>query len=263
MVVALHQLTAAAYLAACVAAGVGLALGSQRATRIAVGLLAAGALVHAVGFSLLHTADPPPPLTDFASAMSFMAWIGVLAYLALLPRTRVSGLAVLVAPMAFLGVFFEALRLPQVAAATTIGSGSVPHAHVLLASAGLALLGLAGLAGALFLAEHRRLKHHRPLSRSPLPSLEALDRAGALALAIGFPLLTLGVITGGMWVYAAHGSALTGSAHEIAALLAWGVYVVLALQRFAAHQGARRCAESALLGFALLSVAVLGVELLA
>ncbi len=259
----MHQLTAAAYLAACLAAGVGLALGSVRATRIAVGLLGAGALVHAGAFAVLHTASPPPPLTDFASATSFMAWTSVLAYLALLRRARVWGLAVGVAPMAFLGVFFGALRLPEVASATTTGSGSVPHAHVLLASAGHALLGRAGLAGALFLAEHRRLKHHRPLARSPLPSLAALDRAGALALAIGFPLLTLGVITGGMWVYAAHGSALTGSAHEIAALLAWGVYVALALQRFAARQGARRCAVSALLGFALLSAAVLGVELLA
>jgi len=263
VVVVLHQLTAAAYLAACLAAGVGLALGSPRATRAAVWLIAAGAVVHALAFSLLHTADPPPPLTDFASAMSFMAWIGVIAYLALLRRARVLGLAVLVAPMAFLGVFFGALRLPQATTATTLGSGSVPHAHVLLASAGLALLGLAGLAGALFLAEHRRLKHHRPLSRSPLPSLEALDRAGALALAVGFPLLTLGVITGALWVYAAHGSALTGSPHEIAALLAWGVYVILAFQRFAAHQGARRCAVSATLGFALLSAAVLGVEWLA
>jgi ABC-type uncharacterized transport system permease subunit len=175
----------------------------------------------------------------------------------------VSGLAVLVAPMAFLGVFFRALRLPEVSAATTAGSGSVPHAHVLLASAGLALLGLAALAGALFLAEHRRLKHRRPLSRSPLPSLEALDRAGAFALALGFPLLTLGVVTGGMWVYATHGAATTWSAHEIAALLAWAVYVALAFQRFAAHRGARRCAVSALVAFALLSVAVLGVELMA
>jgi ABC-type uncharacterized transport system permease subunit len=263
LVVALHQLTAAAYLAACVAAGVGVTLGSARATRITVALLAAGAVVHAGAFSMLHRATPPPPLTDFASALSFMAWIGVLAYLALLRRARVSGLAVLVAPMAFLGVFFGALRLPEASIATTAGSGSVPHAHVLLASAGLALLGLAGLAGALFLAEHRRLKHHRPLARSPLPSLEALDRAGALALAIGFPLLTLGVITGGMWVYATHGSVLTGSAHEIAALLAWGVYVALAYQRLVARRGAHRCAVSALLGFALLSAAVLGVELLA
>lgn len=263
MVVALHQLTAATYLVACLLAGAGLALGSARATRGAVLTLLAGALLHGGALSLLHRADPPPPLTDPASAASFMAWIGTLAYLLLLRRARVSGLAVLVAPMAFLGVFFAALRLPAAGPATTVGSGSVPHAHVLLASAGFALLGLAGLAGALFLAEHRRLKRHRAFPGSSLPSLESLDRVGALALAIGFPLLSLGVVTGAMWVYSAHGEATTGSAHEIGALLAWCVYAALALQRFAARQGARRCAVSSLAGFALLSAVVLGVELLA
>jgi ABC-type uncharacterized transport system permease subunit len=263
MVVALHTLTGALYLIACLASGAGLALGSVRATRIAVGALAVGALAHGLTFSLLHTANPPPPLTDLTWAASLMAWIGTLAYLALLRRTKVSGLVVLVAPMAFLGVFLDALRLPGPTEAPMAGSASVAHAHVLLASGGFALLGLAGLCGALFLAEHRRLKRRQALPGSGLPSLESLDRAGAAALAIGFPLLTLGVVTGAMWVHAAHGSAMTGNAHEIGALLAWCVYLVLVLQRFAAHQGARRCAVSALAGFALLSVWVVGVEMLA
>ena len=261
VVVAIHQLTAAIYLVACLAAGVGLALGSTRAARIAVGALAAGALLHTLALSLLHTAKPMPALTNLASAASFMSWAGTIAYLALLRRAKVSGLAVLVAPMAFLGVFLAALHLPEAVPATTPGSGSVPHAHVLLASAGFALLGLAGLSGALFLAEHRRLKH-RALPGSGLPSLESLDRAGAVALATGFPLLTLGVITGAMWVHAAHGGALTGSSHEVGALVAWAVYGLLVLQRFAAHQGARRCAVSALAGFALLSAVVVGMGVL-
>lgn len=261
MVVALHQLTAAAYLVACLAAGAGLALRSARAARGALLALGAGAALHALALSQMHRAEPPPPLTDPASAASLMAWVGTLAYLLLLRRARVSGLTVLVAPMAFLGVAFAALRLPDAGAATTVGSGSVPHAHVVLASAGFALLGLAGLCGALFLAEHHRLKR-RALPGAGLPSLEALDRAGRLALAVGFPLLTLGVITGAMWVYAAHGAALTGSLHEVAALLAWAVYALLVFQRFAAHPGARRCAVSALAGFAVLSALVLGLGML-
>jgi ABC-type uncharacterized transport system permease subunit len=262
VVVVLHQLTAAAYLVASLAAGAGLAFANARAVKAALLLLAAGAAVHTVALSQLHRADPPPPLTDPAGAASLMAWVGTLAYLLLLRRARVSGLTVLVAPLAFLGVAFAALRLPDAGPATTAGSGSVPHAHVVLASAGFALLGLAGLCGALFLTEHRRLKR-RALPGSGLPSLEALDRAGALALAIGFPLLTLGVVTGAMWVYSAHGAALTGSPHEVAALLAWVVYALLAFQRFASHPGARRCAVAALAGFALVAALVLGVGMLA
>ena len=144
-------------------------------------------------------------------------------------------------------MFNGALRFPTQVAESSLGAGSVPHAHVLLASSGLSLLGLACLAGALFLAEHRRLKRHRPLaSGSTLPSLEALDRAGSVALALGFPLLSLGVVTGGMWVYRLHGVAWTGAPHEVGSFVAWGVYVVLVALRFGLHQPARRCAVNAI-----------------
>src|SRR5690606_20973683 len=99
----------------------------------------------------------------------------------------------------------------------TVGgaTGSIPHAHVLLASAGLAALGLAGLAGLFFLYEHRGLKRRRPLARRlPLPSLEALDRVNRVALALGFPLLTLGVVTGVLWNEAERGRPLAGGLHE-------------------------------------------------
>src|SRR5438034_190625 len=82
----------------------------------------------------------------------------------------------------------------------------------LLASAGLALLGLAGLAGLSFLVEHWRLKHKRPLaSAGAWPSLEALDRAGAFAVVVGFPLLSLGVVTGSLWERAATGAFFSGN----------------------------------------------------
>jgi ABC-type transport system involved in cytochrome c biogenesis permease subunit len=258
--VTLHQLTALLYALAGLAAGIGVVFGRQRASRLGVGLLALGAVAHAAAFSLLHTADPPPPLTDMAMAMSLTAFVGTLAYLALLRRFRVLGLAAPVAALAFVCAAIAALRLPHATTGPEVG-GSLPHAHVLLASAGLALQGLAALAGALFLAEHRRLKRRLPLAPTGLPSLEALDRAGSLALAVGFPLLTLAVLTGALWVYEDPNAALSGSAHEIGTLIAWAVSAALTFQRFVTHQGARRCALSALLSFGLFSVAVLGVEL--
>jgi len=263
LVVQLHQLTAALYLAAGLVAGLGLALPMRSLLRGAASLLGVGALVHGIAFSQLHRADPPVPLTDIPAAISFMAWIAVCFSLVLLYRARLMALSVLVAPIAFLSTFFAALRLPHAEPATTLGSGSWPHAHVLLAGSGLALLGVAGLAGTLFLLEHRRLKAKRPLSsRTPWPSLEALDRVNRVALALGFPLITLGVITGLFWDEAAHGAVFTGSAHEVWSLVAWAIYAVMAVVRFTSHQGARKAAASAVCGFLFLFFAVVGVELL-
>ncbi len=264
MLVALQQLTAAIYLLAALLAGLGLALPSARLAQAAVGTLLGGAVVHAVGFAALHGAEPTPPLTDEASAISFMAWIGVVFFLLLMRRARLAGLVILVAPLAFLGVFFAALRLPGAAPPGLAASGSWPHAHVLLASAGMSLLGVAGLAGLLFLAEHRRLKAKRPLPGGVrLPSLEALDGVNAAALAVGFPLLTLGVVTGMLWLWEARGEIWTGSPHELWSAVAWVIYSALAATRVRAGQSAHQAALTAVAGFAFLLFAVVGVGLLA
>ncbi len=260
MAIPLHQLAAAIYLIAGLAAGLGLALPAPRLGRAAVLLLAAGALVHGACFAALHRADLPPPLTNLPAAMSFTAWVGALFFLLLLLRAKLAGLVVLVAPLTFLAVFFAALRLPAAGPATLSGSGSWPHAHVLLASGGLSLLGLAGV---LFLIEHRRLKAKQQITRRlPLPTLEALDRVNVAALALGFPLLTLGVLTGVMWLSTESGKLWTATPHETWSALAWAVYAVLVTARFGSHQGARQAAVSAVGGFTFLFFAVVGVEIL-
>jgi ABC-type transport system involved in cytochrome c biogenesis permease subunit len=136
---------------------------------------------------------------------------------------------------------------------------------VLLASGGLALLAVAAVAGAVYLLENRRLKRKRPaaVTGSSLPSLEALDRVAAVALAVGFPLLTLGVASGMLWLEAATGRLWTGSAHEAWNALAWALYALLVTARFAAGQGARNAAASAVAGFVFLLFAVVGVGILA
>jgi ABC-type transport system involved in cytochrome c biogenesis permease subunit len=258
----LLQLTATVYLGAGLLAGAALVVSHDRLSRLAVWLLGAGALLQAASFSMLHSGDTTPPLTSGPLAVSFMSWIGTLAFLGLLWRSRLLGLVALVAPLSFLGVFYAALS-PIGAAEPDLGGGSLPHAHVLLASAGLALLGISGVAGAAYLAEHHRLKRKVRLDvPAPWPSLEALDRANALSLAVGFPLLTLGVVTGALWVRAIHGSPWTGSAHEIWCLVAWFIYALVVVLRFGVGQGARRSALSALGGFAFASFAVIGVEIL-
>src|SRR5262245_45649933 len=204
MAIALHQIASDLYLVAGLVAGLGLALPAPRLLRIGPALLLAGALVHAAGFALLHELDPTPALTDLPMALSFTAWIAVLFSVALQWRLRIGAISALVGPLGFLATFGAALFLSGArrGALASAAGGSWPHLHVLLASAGLALLGVAGLAGLVFLGEHRRLKRKRRISLQ-LPSLEALDRTNRAALALGFPLLTLGVVSGLFWVHSA------------------------------------------------------------
>jgi ABC-type uncharacterized transport system permease subunit len=211
--------------------------------------------------------QPTPSLTELPLAVSLMAWMVVVAFLvfAAVRRARLGALAALVGPVAFLGAFFAATRTPHPPSEDLMGAGSWPHAHVLLASGGLALLAVAAIAGAVYLRENRRLKRKRPqgVAHAGLPSLEALDRVNAVALAVGFPLLTLGVASGMLWLQAVTGRVWTGSAHEAWNLLAWLLYAVLVGARFLARQGARDAAASAVVGFVFLLFAVVGVGILA
>jgi ABC-type uncharacterized transport system permease subunit len=264
LVIELHQLTAALYLLASLATFAGLALPGSSFGRLATWLLAGGALLHGLGFARLHTLVPPPPLTDLPLAVSLMAWLAVLFALALVRRGRLESLAGLVAPFAFLGVFYASLSLGGAAAGAASQAGGWPHLHVVLASAGLSLLGVAGLAGILFLAEDRALKAKRRAGWGRrLPSLEALDRVNLLSLAIGFPLLTLGVITGMLWTEGVTGHWWPSDAHATWSAIAWAIYGALAAARFVAGWRGREAAASAAAGFAFLLFAVIGIGVVA
>jgi ABC-type uncharacterized transport system permease subunit len=262
--IALHQIAAALYLAAGIGALLGVALPSRRMARGATWGIGLGAMVHAAGFATLHRIEPTPSLTDILLAISLMAWMAVLIVLYLSWRFRLPGFVAAVGPVAFLAAFGGALRLstgmPSATLEAALGGGSMPHAHVLLASAGFAFLGIANVAGLFFLVEHRRLKTKHPLAFGlRLPSLEILDRVNVVSLSLGFPLLSLGVLTGMLWLQTTSGELWLGSTHETWSAIAWAIYAGLALARFAGRQGARQAAASAVAGFAFLLFAIVGV----
>jgi ABC-type uncharacterized transport system permease subunit len=253
-----QQIAAVLYLAAGVGALLGLLLPSARARRGAQVGLAMGALCQFVAFATLHRLDPPPRLTDLVPAMAAMAWLAVIFLLFLQARLRLESFVPPVAFLAFLATFALTLSTP-VAGVVAESTGGLPHAHVLLASAGLAALGITGLSGLFFLLEHGRLKRRRAVKgRISLPSLEALDRVNRVTLVVGFSLLSLGVVTGSLWLESRAGRIWSGGLHETWTLIAWAIYLGLVMLRFLGHQGARQAAASAVAGFAFLVVAVMG-----
>lgn len=263
MAIELQQLAAALYLVAGVAQILGIAVPALRFGRAAPWLLGAGAIAHGISFAQLHELPTPPSLTHLPTAVSLMAWIGVLQSLVLLRRARLEGLVAGMALLAFVGVLFASLALRSVQPAPA-PAGSWPHLHVILASAGLSLLAVAGLAGGLFIAVDRALKSKRRGTwRRRLPSLEALDRVNALTLAIGFPLLSCGVVAGMLWTQGETGRLFAGGAHAIWSSVAWAIYLALVVARFRMGLRGREAAACAAFGFAFLLFVVVGVGAIA
>jgi ABC-type uncharacterized transport system permease subunit len=220
-------------------------------------LLGAAVVVHAVGFLGLHREEPPIPLENTSAALSLIGWLVASSFLLSLPLARTSAVGLWVSLVA--GLLTTSAGLGLAFGTPVEGAGGAwPHAHVLISAAGFALLALSGLAGTAYLAKERALKSKRP-ARFPLPSLESLDRLEYTALCIGFPLLTLGVLSGYAWVFSQDSDPF--SLHAIFLVAAWCVFLVpVTLRVFRREQGPR-VSRSVVFGFVFLAVCYFGIRL--
>ena len=94
-----------------------------------------------------------------------------------------------------------------------------------------------------------------------LPSLAKLDIVTYRIIAVGLPLLTVGLITGAWWAKEAWGSYWQWDPKETAALLSWIVYAsYMHLHTRNAWRG-RRTAWVSIIGFATIAFCYLGVNI--
>lgn len=122
--------------------------------------------------------------------------------------------------------------------------------------------GVAAGAGAMYLFVSRGLKRKRnPRAMTRLASLERLERLVVHAAAVGFALLTVGLVSGVVILRdeaEVLGPRWYASPKVLLAVGAWGVYALVMNVRFAATFRGRRAAWLAIGGFGLL-LAVYGV----
>jgi len=226
-------------------------------------VLLGGAIVHLMSLVARFVQLGHTPVTTLNESLSFFAWCLVLIFLIFDLRYR----------LAVLGAFSSVLALM-----TMLGSGFAPKAveplnpalnswwfplHVTLAFLGNAAFAMAFAAGVMYLLQDRMLKSKRfsPLYYR-LPSLDTLDNINYRALSFGFPLMTLGIISGAAWAESVWGTYWSWDPKETWALLTWFVYAALLHGRLSIGWRGRRAALFAIIGFACLVFTFLGVNLL-
>jgi cytochrome c-type biogenesis protein CcsB len=195
--------------------------------------------------------------TDY-EALSFFAWLIVGVYLVAQRRHGLPAVGLVVAPLAFmvtLGAFafYTGVRdLPP-----NLRSAWLP-VHVALAFLGNAVLGLAFCVSLVYLFHERQLKEKRvgALMRR-LPSLETLDQLNYRALQWGFPLLTLGILTGALWGKHSWGRFWSWEEREVFSAILWLLYAGLLEARMVAGWRGRRAATVTIIGFAVVLVSFL------
>jgi cytochrome c-type biogenesis protein CcsB len=94
-----------------------------------------------------------------------------------------------------------------------------------------------------------------------LPSLAKLDIMTYRVVAVGLPLLTLGVITGAWWAKEAWGAYWQWDPKETAALFSWTVYALYMHLHTRRDWRGQRCAWLSVFGFASIIFCYLGVNI--
>jgi ABC-type uncharacterized transport system permease subunit len=198
--------------------------------------LGVGALLHAAHVVSASLVTRICPVETLHFALSLSALIAVGAFLWLRRRRPLDALGAFVAPAALcflVGAQFVGVERP---------SAGVPRgllaAHVTANLLGVGLFLLAGATGALYLVQERRLKQKRASSAGlKLPPLDALDRTVHVLLLAGFPLLTVGVVSGNYI-----GPSFATAPEALRSLLAFGTWGLLAAVLVARAASARRSA---------------------
>jgi len=116
--------------------------------------------------------------------------------------------------------------------------------------------GVAAVAGAMYLYVQARLKHKTDLAAmGRLASLETLEKLIVRAATVGFVLLSLGLVSGGV-ITLDGGPAVAGwyAVKVVIAVVAWALYALLMNVRYSAAFRGTRAAWISILGFALLFV---------
>jgi len=257
------QLTLGFYLGGTIAYLVYLLSSHERAAWAGRLLLGAGFCSHGLAFVLRYIEAGHAPVVNLHESLSFFAWLVVGFFLLLRYRYKVEMLGAFVSPLALLLVI-GAAALPKdiLPLPPALRSWWLPI-HVTFAFLGDAIFALAFCAGVTYLIQERLVKSKRVGALSGrLPSLEVLDEVNYRALTIGFPLLTIGIVTGAVWAEYAWGSYWSWDPKETWSLITWLLYAALLHQRLMIGWRGKKAAIMAIVGFGAVLFTFLGVNLL-
>jgi cytochrome c-type biogenesis protein CcsB len=241
--------------------GVYLARQKERLFRIAHLILWVGFLLWTLDFVQGFRRLGILPVYDLGSSLFFFGWCGVLIYLLCQWRFKLTVLGAFVTPIAlFLGLVSGGVG-GQVAYPSPHLKGFWFHLHVIAMFLGMALFFLSSVVSGLYLWVDRSLKQKRLGSIDfRLPSLGVLDQIGHYALSWGFPLYSVGMITGSLYSQATFGRYWQWDPKEVWALVTWILYAILLHERLALGWRGKKAALLTMVCFTVLLFTFLAIS---
>ena len=231
--------------------------------RVSYGFLLAGFLSHSLGLVLLMFQIRQMPVTTLPQTFSLFAWAIVGSYLAFQLKFNIRILGTFVSPLAVIFMLLSSAIPSRAIPSSQLFKSFWLTSHVATMFIGMAIFALAFCAGIMYLLQERQIKNKSfGLLYRRLPSLEVLDSLNYVCLTFGFPLITIGLISGFVYAGAVWSSFWHWDPKEILSVITWVIYAVLLHERLAVGWRGRRAAIMAIIGFSIILVTFVGTSVI-
>jgi cytochrome c-type biogenesis protein CcsB len=197
------------------------------------------------------------PLSNLYESLVFFAWTVGLALIVLRWKFGLDALVVMGIGPLFLVMGSTFFLDPQIKPLIPALQSNWLVAHVITC-----FLGYAGFLGSFVAAIMLLASKSWSVAERSLPRREILDEIVYRAVLVGFPLLTIGIITGSAWADYAWGSYWSWDPKETWSLITWLVYAAFLHARLTVGWAGTRTAALSVIGFAAVMFTYFGVNYL-
>ncbi|MDP2157511.1 MAG: c-type cytochrome biogenesis protein CcsB [Nitrospirota bacterium] len=263
MVTILFELALTFYFAATIVCVLELFKGTKTTSRIMYSLAAAGFVLHTANILARYFISGHMPTANLHEASSFFSWCIVMLFFFLEYRYRVALLGSFIMPIVFVLMLASSMLPRKIENLSPLLQSSWLFVHTTFAFIGNAAFAMAFGVGIMYLIQEHSIKakHLGGLFRR-LPSLQILDEMNYRLITIGFPFLTVAIITGALWAESAIGTYWRWDPKEVWSLITWLIYAMVLHVRLTVGWRGKRAALLSIIGFCVVLFTFFGVNLL-
>lgn len=234
-------------------------------------LLGVGVLCHLGGFAVRQCLFWQIPenryflaINSFFGAFSYLSLATAATFFVVEREHRLGILGAFVLPWATLSAGAAVIFAdPRVAGLSPALQSYWINIHPMVLMTSYAMFGNAFGVGLALLIQEHQIKSRKPSELCyRLPSIEELDTLNYKIIVAAFPVLTVGIIMGGIWAYNAWGRFWGWDAKETWALITAFIYAGYLHMRFVKGLRGRKAVYVSMLGFASVVFTFIGVNYL-
>ncbi len=259
----LFEIALTFYFAATIVCVMELFKGTKATSKIMLGLVAAGFAFHTAAIIARYFISGYIPITNMHEASSFFSWCIVLLFFYLVYRYKIYIVGSFIMPIVFALMLSSAMLPRTIEPLSPVLQSYWLGIHTILAFIAYAAFTMAFGIGFMYLVQEHyvKSKHIKELFKR-LPSLQMLDEINYRLVTIGFPFLTLAMITGAIWSENAWGGYWRWDPKEVWSLITWFVYALALHVRLTSGWRGKRTSILSIIGFFFVLFTFFGVNLL-